>query len=156
MLPGLGDAVDATLANDGTTGKLNESCGADFVKSNQAAPGGMALTDGVQCASFDGDADRLMFFYTRDGGKFRMLDGDRIAVLCAVFLKERIAAAGLELNLGCVQTAYANGGSTAHLDGLKIPVACAKTGVKHLHHLALNYDVGVYFEANGQCPLPLS
>ena len=27
--------------------------------------------------------------------------------------------------------------------------ACAKTGVKHLHHLALNYDIGVYFEANG-------
>lgn len=30
-----------------------------------------------------------------------------------------------------------------------MPVACVPTGVKHLHHKALEYDVGVYFEANG-------
>ena len=30
-----------------------------------------------------------------------------------------------------------------------IPVACVPTGVKHLHHKAKEYDVGVYFEANG-------
>ncbi len=30
-----------------------------------------------------------------------------------------------------------------------MPVACVPTGVKHLHHAALNFDVGVYFEANG-------
>ena len=47
-----------------------------------------------------------MFFYHDTDGGFRMLDGDRIAVLCAVFLNELTAAAGLELNLGVVQTAY--------------------------------------------------
>lgn len=31
----------------------------------------------------------------------------------------------------------------------KVPVSCVPTGVKHLHHEALNYDIGVYFEANG-------
>lgn len=31
----------------------------------------------------------------------------------------------------------------------KVPVACVPTGVKHLHHKALEYDIGVYFEANG-------
>lgn len=31
----------------------------------------------------------------------------------------------------------------------KVPVACVKTGVKHLHHKAAEYDIGVYFEANG-------
>lgn len=30
-----------------------------------------------------------------------------------------------------------------------MPVACVPTGVKHLHHKAKDYDVGVYFEANG-------
>ena len=30
-----------------------------------------------------------------------------------------------------------------------MPVACAPTGVKHLHHKALEFDIGVYFEANG-------
>lgn len=30
-----------------------------------------------------------------------------------------------------------------------MPVACVPTGIKHLHHKALEYDIGVYFEANG-------
>lgn len=30
-----------------------------------------------------------------------------------------------------------------------VPVSCVSTGVKHLHHEAEKYDVGVYFEANG-------
>lgn len=28
-------------------------------------------------------------------------------------------------------------------------MACVPTGVKFLHHRALEFDVGVYFEANG-------
>lgn len=31
----------------------------------------------------------------------------------------------------------------------KVPVACVPTGVKHLHHRAQDFDIGVYFEANG-------
>lgn len=31
----------------------------------------------------------------------------------------------------------------------QVPVACVPTGIKHLHHKALEYDVGIYFEANG-------
>jgi phosphomannomutase len=30
-----------------------------------------------------------------------------------------------------------------------LPVKCVPTGVKHLHHAAERYDIGVYFEANG-------
>ncbi len=30
-----------------------------------------------------------------------------------------------------------------------MPVKCVSTGVKHLHHAAEHYSVGVYFEANG-------
>ena len=30
-----------------------------------------------------------------------------------------------------------------------MPVACTPTGVKHLHHRAVDFDIGVYFEANG-------
>lgn len=30
-----------------------------------------------------------------------------------------------------------------------MPVACTHTGVKHLHHKAMEFDVGIYFEANG-------
>jgi len=30
-----------------------------------------------------------------------------------------------------------------------LPVVCVPTGVKHLHHAAMQFDIGVYFEANG-------
>jgi len=29
-----------------------------------------------------------------------------------------------------------------------VPVACVPSGVKHLHHKAVEYDSGIYFEAN--------
>ena len=52
--------------------------------------------------------------------------------------------------LGCVQTAYANGSSTDYMTkSLGVPVSCVPTGVKFLHHAALEFDIGVYFEANG-------
>ena len=45
----------------GTTGRLNDGCGADHVKTTQSAPKGMGTFEPNElCASFDGDADRLM------------------------------------------------------------------------------------------------
>jgi phosphoacetylglucosamine mutase len=48
-----------------------------------------------------------------------------------------------------VQTAYANGASSDYLKSMGIPVFITKTGVKYLHQKAADFDVGVYFEANG-------
>ena len=75
---------------------------------------------------------------------------------------------GLDLTLGVVQTAYANGASTDYLRkelvGLErdfmasssnypifqgITAECTPTGVKHLHKRAKTFDIAVYFEANG-------
>lgn len=81
-----------------------------------------------------------------------MLDGDRISSLAASFIGDLVRSANLqdELRIGVVQTAYANGASTAYIEKhLQLPVVCTPTGVKHLHHEALKFDVGVYFEANG-------
>lgn len=39
--------------------------------------------------------------------------------------------------------------TTLQQEHLKLPVVITKTGVKHLHHAALEFDVGIYFEANG-------
>jgi phosphoacetylglucosamine mutase len=80
-----------------------------------------------------------------------MLDGDKIAGLAAMFIMDLVKTAGVDsINVGVVQTAYANGSSTKYLrEQLKVPVSFVSTGVKHLHHEAEKYDVGVYFEANG-------
>lgn len=52
--------------------------------------------------------------------------------------------------MGVVQTAYANGSSTRYIErSLRLQVVCTPTGVKHLHHAATRFDIGVYFESNG-------
>ncbi|CAL1695672.1 unnamed protein product [Somion occarium] len=150
----LGDTLQLIPHNTDTTtpGVLNHASGADFVKTTQKLPPSLAsvLKPGQRGCSFDGDADRLMYYYLDDRGQFHMLDGDKIAALVAAFIVELVKAAGLEeiVRVGIVQTAYANGGSTKYLAS-RLPVRCVPTGVKHLHHAAEKYDVGVYFEANG-------
>ncbi|KAF6040363.1 PGM3 [Bugula neritina] len=148
----LGDMLTVNPVFDGSTGVLNYQCGADYVKSNQTSPVGLDLVPGEKYASFDGDADRIVYYFITQDGKFQLLDGDKIAILIASYLKQLLVDSGLskEISLGLVQTAYANGASTEYIsDKLSVPVSCSKTGVKHLHHCALQYDIGVYFEANG-------
>jgi phosphoacetylglucosamine mutase len=133
-----------------TPGALNNSCGADFVKVNQKLPPSITLQPGQRACSLDGDADRLMYYYADERGQFHMLDGDKITTLVASYIIELVKAAGLDeqIEVGVIQTAYANGSSTKYLSE-RLPVKCVPTGVKHLHHAAEQYDVGVYFEANG-------
>lgn len=158
-------------------GPLNESCGAEHVQKNRSPPTVFTKTrpspndddDNGGCwCSLDGDADRIVFHYTSSlssskttPGSFRLLDGDKISVLVTDFvrteldaLKNYLASDGhdaVPLTCGVVQTAYANGASTAYLrDTLHVDVRVAKTGVKYVHAEARsNFDVGIYFEANG-------
>merc|ERR1712130_153137 len=141
----LASRLDIVIVNDGG-GVLNQDCGADFVKTRQTAPVGMQLTAGARYCSLDGDADRLVYYF--QGEKFVLLDGDRIAALIVTYLQQKLGA-GTKVKMGVVQTAYANGASTNYLQSKGIATACTKTGVKHLHHAALDFDIGVYFEANG-------
>nr|QIJ96705.1 n-phosphoacetylglucosamine mutase [Glyphodes pyloalis] len=144
--------LDLNLYNlGGNGGKLNLNCGADFVKVSQKPPVGVEHAPFQRVASLDGDGDRIVYYYIDDKEKMHLLDGDRIATLLASYVTELLRAAeATHLKLGLVQTAYANGASTKYItEELKVPVSCVKTGVKHLHHAALEYDVGVYFEANG-------
>ncbi|XP_042659580.1 phosphoacetylglucosamine mutase isoform X2 [Tyto alba] len=150
MEPYLPEEVLIHLYNDGTKEKLNHLCGADFVKVHQKPPRGLDMEPNERCCSFDGDADRIVYYYKDATGRFHLIDGDKIATLISIFLKELLAKVGQTLRMAVVQTAYANGSSTRYLEEtLKVPVHCVKTGVKHLHHKAKEFDVGVYFEANG-------
>eukprot|EP01041_Mallomonas_annulata_P004587 gene4587-9116_t len=151
---------------------VNKGCGAEFVQKTQSVPTGIdAVTDrGQLLCSFDGDADRIVFhsFITDNTSSstdsssshpnssstnfnWILLDGDKIATLFATFLRQEMLAANLphDLTLGVVQTAYANGASSHHIRSQGITVAIAKTGVKFLHPKAEEFDIGVYFEANG-------
>jgi phosphoacetylglucosamine mutase len=117
----LGVRLSLTLENTLTTtsGALNNSCGADYVKTMQKLPPSLAskLKAGERGCSLDGDADRLMYFYLDERGQFHMLDGDKIAGLVAAFIVELVKGAGLDdqIKVGVIQTAYANGSSTKYL-----------------------------------------
>ena len=144
--------IDVANVNIDDPEILNKKCGADFVKTSQTAPPNLNVKAYDRWASLDGDADRIIYWFHSEGGIFRMLDGDRIATLAASFIGELVKKSGLEeqIKLAVVQTAYANGAATKYVErilGLKVDVT--PTGVKHLHHAAARYDIGVYFEANG-------
>ncbi|KAH8581530.1 phosphoacetyl glucosamine mutase [Cryptosporidium sp. chipmunk genotype I] len=126
-------------------------------------------------AAFDGDADRLIYFapdhlHNNDkNSEIFLIDGDRISACYTLVIvnllnqsvKEITSEAGIStptLSLGVIQTAYANGASTKYLNYLlstlnpkyfKFSINCVPTGVKHLHRKAEEYDIAVYFEANG-------
>ena len=109
-----------SLDNTTTPGALNYQCGADYVKTQQQAPPGVDLVPNQRYCSFDGDADRIVFYYSDDRGVFHLLDGDKIAGLVAGFLIELVKDAGLNLEVGVVQTAYANGASTDYLTNVLV------------------------------------
>lgn len=131
---------------------LNKDCGADYVKTQQKVPSGFDGKAYDRWCSFDGDADRIVYYFNEESSIFRLLDGDRIATLAASFLRMLVHKCNLQekIQIGVVQTAYANGASTKFIEeSLGIKAEFTSTGVKHLHHAAARYDIGVYFEANG-------
>jgi len=162
-----GDRLGAVLlvpVNAPGDGPLNVGCGAEHVQKNRLPPliysgegGGGRHVSTPYGASVDGDADRVVFHYNAaTGGAFRLLDGDKIAVLIVGFVMDELRelrreGLGRNLRCGIVQTAYANGAATAYVAKVvRAEIACAKTGVKYVHAAAHDrFDVGVYFEANG-------
>ncbi|CAH1453118.1 unnamed protein product [Lactuca virosa] len=109
---------------------------------------------GIRCASLDGDADRFVYFTLTSNGdnnKINLVDGDKILSLFALFIKQQLSILNQDVGVGVgvVQTAYANGASTKYLNDLGLKVVFTPTGVKYLHGKAEEYDIGIYFEANG-------
>ncbi|XP_062189841.1 phosphoacetylglucosamine mutase isoform X2 [Phragmites australis] len=155
--------LNIIVRNSGKEGEgiLNHMCGADFVQKERVTPHGFSPDDiGVRCASLDGDADRLVYFHvsSASNNSVALVDGDKILSLFALFIREQLdiisdnggqANKPLPSRLGIVQTAYANGASTKFLKSLGLEVVFTPTGVKYLHKKALEYDIGIYFEANG-------
>ncbi|KAL5198990.1 hypothetical protein ABZP36_002502 [Zizania latifolia] len=154
--------LDIHVRNSGKgEGILNERCGADFVQKEKVVPLGFGLEDvGFRCASFDGDADRLVYFriVSSTDTRIDLVDGDKILSLFVLFVREQLDIINgnndegnkvLPTRFGVIQTAYANGASTDFLENLGLEVVFTPTGVKYLHKKALEYDIGIYFEANG-------
>lgn len=153
-----------------TPSKLNDQCGADYVQKQLVLPKGFTEEEFAQIAatkeaenksvvfySLDGDADRIVAGAVNSTSKkTTILEGDRFTALFGTVLAKKSdstsSSSATPLTYGAVQTAYANGASTAYLKkagGDIMKTEFALTGVKHVHHAAEKYDVGLYFESNG-------
>lgn len=126
----LGDKlpIEALNTNTDDAEVLNSQCGADYVKTKQALPpsveaAGYLQQPGTRGCSFDGDADRIVYYYLKNGKQFRLLDGDKIAVLATMFLVDLVERLQLKdedkIRVGVVQTAYANGSSSKYLRNVR-------------------------------------
>ncbi|KAF4321221.1 hypothetical protein BBO99_00005152 [Phytophthora kernoviae] len=150
----LGDSLHLEIRNTPSDGELNHQCGAEHVEKSRQPPTGVSRDNdrGKRYCSMDGDGDRLVFHYFDNEGGWHLLDGNKIACLFAEFLAEKLHALELDqegVSFGCVMTAYANGAATQYLQAQDIRVVQAKTGVKYCHEKAMQFDMAVYFEANG-------
>jgi phosphoacetylglucosamine mutase len=138
--------------------KLNTSCSSDYVCTTRSLPKLEGLENTIVqdnlCASFDGDADRIVFYYRRYDG-IHIFNGDYIVALVFTYLSKQLVNCVNDVTIGFIYTGYTNNACVDYIKSLKFPnnveisYICTATGVKHLHNKALKYDVGVYFEQNG-------
>eukprot|EP01084_Bolivina_argentea_P274866 468629_1 len=136
--------------------KVNEKCGAEHIHKKRSIPIGLVGKENdvkdKRLASLDGDCDRLMYYYLdgNNNNKLEVCDGDKQICLFMEFMNPYIKVCGVELTIGVVQTGYANGASRNYITNtLGLKSLITPTGVKYLHHEAKNYDISVYYEANG-------
>jgi phosphoacetylglucosamine mutase len=153
MLQESGVPLNIQLINSPQDGPVNVQCGSDYVQTLKELPRGYergSYNTPYAAASFDGDADRLLYYYVDYNSQFSLLNGDHMSAIVAKFIQEELNEIPTgAVSLGIVQTAYANGASRAYFDKCNIATVTTKTGVKHLHKAAVKLDVGIYFEANG-------
>ncbi|KAL6327798.1 hypothetical protein AAG906_025718 [Vitis piasezkii] len=125
-------------------GVLNEGVGADYVQKEGCSCGFGPSDVGLRCASLDGDADRLVYFLVLPkDNNIDLVDGDKILSLFALFVKEQLSILNTNGNEKINNYYHACLG----VQGLE--VLFTPTGVKYLHEKAAEFDIGIYFEANG-------
>lgn len=137
-------------------GKVNEDCGSDYVCSKNKPPFSLSLNKKIVCASFDGDADRLVILVI-DNNTYNLINGDKLAAVCSLFTSQFLKKY-LEnyLTLAVITTNYANSSTREYINNLEIPWIVCATGFKNLEEAAKKLDVAILFEPNGHFKLKIS
>lgn len=107
-----------------------------------------------KCAAFDGDADRLIYFYKNTENKLKVIDGDKQMAFIAKYIRSLLLEIGKQdVSMVHVLTAYANSKALKYLDANSVKWELCKTGVKNAHPIAEQYVIGCNSEANGHATL---
>lgn len=72
----------------------------------------------MKCVSFDGDADRQMYFYGDEEGNLKTIDGDKQFALIMMYIRGLLSKLGIldKVSHILVQTAYCNSRATTYLN----------------------------------------
>lgn len=146
------DYIQIELVNTATNEKelLNEGCGAEYVHKEVKLPSGVTESSPAKVASFDGDADRLIYFRNVDG-KPVVIDGDKQFSLLMMYVVELLKALEIENSVShcLVNTAYANSQALKFIKDEGITTVMVPTGVKNAHPVVQQFVVGANDEPNG-------
>ena len=78
---------------------LNKECGAEYVQKEGRYPTGMAdygaEDHGNKAASFDGDADRLIYWIRSENPRPHIIDGDKQFAFIMTYIKEMLTEIGV-------------------------------------------------------------
>ncbi len=144
--------IDIQLVNTHTdhAEPLNENCGAEYVHKEGKLPTDINASSPKKAASFDGDADRLMYFKNL-GEKPVIIDGDKQFALLMLYVVGLLKKLGIENRVShcIVNTAYANSKAIQFSQSNGINTVLVPTGVKHAHPVVQTYDIGANDEPNG-------
>jgi len=98
-LAGVVEKLNVTMLNNAKDPKdLNEGCGAEHVHSKQSLPNGWdaATHQNMKCVSFDGDADRQIYYYGDAEGNYHGANGDKQFALIMMYIRDLLQKAGIE------------------------------------------------------------
>ena len=97
---------------------VNEKCGAEFVHKDNSYPEDFNPKDGMKSCSFDGDADRLIYFTNgkeKNNPKPEVIDGDKQFALIISYIRDLLKEIGVDVPHVLVNTAYANSRANVYL-----------------------------------------
>ena len=97
----IGQILNLNLINTSVTKTelLNKDCGAEFVHKEQKTPENLDwanMKDCAKCVSFDGDADRQIYFYTDEDENIKILDGDKQFAIILTYIKGLLNELGID------------------------------------------------------------
>lgn len=146
---------------------LNNGCGADYVLSKKQPPVTVeqliTIYEGEWFCSFDGDADRLVYFMPHKGS-IKIIDGVRLLAVKMKFLAFILSrldrTAGDAIKVAVMVNHYANGGAIRYITrcmdewnasgcDVKWALELCRVGVKNMLDKVPKYDISVFYEANG-------
>lgn len=166
---------------------LNYDCGADALHKTLISPVSVPIglwdvskyqlwrentiqQENVCGISFDGDADRILYWIPKinpytyqpwiEKYPVIVLDGDKILTLWAKtihYLLNYIPEINRnDISIKLIHTAYSNGSAINFWNEQGFQHEYASTGTKNLHPKALEADIGLYFETNGHGTITIS